>query len=107
MNGRLGISASRVLVVNGGNSFQRMGISLENVQTVGTYLLTDSLVRVGSYENFDTGCKLSTSPTQSGTVVITRLDPVARIAAGRFSFTLEKPGCGRVEVTEGRFDTPF
>ena len=107
LNGRLGISANRITVVNGTNSFQRIGFSIENIQTAGTYTLTDSLTRVGSYEDFDTSCKFYTSTSQTGTLVITKLDPVARIASGRFSFTLEKPGCGKVAVTDGRFDVPF
>ncbi|GAA4031856.1 hypothetical protein GCM10022409_15140 [Hymenobacter glaciei] len=106
-NDRLGVSANRVIPVNNISSFQRIGFSFEGIQNVGTYALTDSLTKVGSYEDFENSCKTYTSKAQVGTLVITRLDPIARIVSGRFSFTLEKAGCGRVVVTDGRFDCPF
>ena len=39
-----------------------------------------------------------------GTLVITRLDLQAGIVSGTFAFTLYKPGCDTVRVTQGRFD---
>ena len=106
-NNRFGVSANRMTSVNSTASFQRIGFSFDGIQTAGTYSLTDSLTKVGSYEDFGNFCKLYTSKAQVGTLVITKLDPVARIVSGRFSFTLEKEGCGRVVVTDGRFDCPF
>ena len=106
LNGRLGISASRVLVVNGRNSFHRLGFSIQNVHGAGTFLLADS-TSTGSYEDFDTRCTYQTFAAQSGTVVLTKFDPVNRIVSGRFNFALEAPGCGRVEVSDGRFDVRF
>ena len=107
LQGRLGVSANRVVVVNGTNSFQRIGFSFEGIQTTGTYALDDSQTKVGSYEDFDHSCNFYTSKSQVGVLIITKLDPVARIVSGRFSFTLEAPGCGKVVVTDGRFDCPF
>ncbi|MBD2723076.1 hypothetical protein [Hymenobacter armeniacus] len=43
----------------------------------------------------------------TGKVELVKFDPVARIAAGRFAFTLYKPGCDSVRVTNGRFDVKF
>ncbi len=37
-------------------------------------------------------------------LTITRLDLQAGIISGTFSFTLYKPGCDSVCVTDGRFD---
>jgi len=45
--------------------------------------------------------------TGTGTLTITRLDLQARVIAGTFEFTLAKPGCDTIRVTEGRFDMPL
>ena len=37
-------------------------------------------------------------------LIITRLDRAAGIISGTFAFTLAKPGCDTVRVTQGRFD---
>lgn len=103
---RLGISANRAVLLNKTTSFQRLGFSINNIATPGSYALNDSL-RVGSYENFDSACSMHTSTSQTGTVVITRLDLVNRIVSGTFAFTLETPACGKVVVTDGRFDSLF
>ncbi len=106
---RLGISCRRtfnddkgVPVVN-----QRMGFSIDSVIGPGIYQLADSDKYVFTFSDFLTKCEYTTGNGLSATVQLTRFDPVARIAAGRFSFTLSKPGCGQVVVTEGRFDCPF
>ena len=39
-----------------------------------------------------------------GQLIITRLDPQAGIISGTFEFTLAKPGCDTIKVTQGRFD---
>ena len=76
--------------------------------TTGTYVLNDSTQRFAHYENDGTGCDVVSSPKQpAGYVVLDRFDPVARIVAGRFAFTLETPRCGKVAVTDGRFDCRF
>ncbi|QKG57324.1 hypothetical protein GKZ68_12260 [Hymenobacter sp. BRD128] len=106
LDNRLGISASRKLLVNGTNSFQRMGFSISKIYHTGTYSLNDSS-RVGSYEDFDKSCSMYTSSSQVGKVIITKLDFVNQIVSGTFAFTLEAPTCGKVIVTDGRFDTRF
>ena len=39
-----------------------------------------------------------------GNLTITRLDRAAGIVSGTFAFTLYKPGCDSVRITQGRFD---
>ena len=39
-----------------------------------------------------------------GTLIITRLDLQAGVVSGTFAFTLYKPGCDSIRVTQGRFD---
>lgn len=107
LNSRLVIVASRNTNVNGMSIFQRISIVLDKVHQSGIYTANDSTYRVVEYEDFKTNCTLTSSTTHTGTVTLTKLDPVARIASGRFTFSLEKPGCDRAEVTNGRFDCAF
>jgi len=39
-----------------------------------------------------------------GQLTLTRLDEQAGIIAGTFEFTIAKPGCDTIRVTDGRFD---
>ncbi|GAB3826513.1 hypothetical protein [Hymenobacter jeollabukensis] len=49
-----------------------------------------------------------TGPDASGTLILTRFDTVACIAAGTFSFTGRYAASGQtVQLTEGRFDVRF
>ncbi len=60
--------------------------------------------------NPSTGCDYwdtDADVTSTGTLTITRLDLNAGVIAGRFEFTLAKPGCDTIRVTEGRFDMPL
>ena len=108
LNTRLAIVANRAVVINGAANFQRISLVLNKISQQGTYTLNDSTQRFAHYENDATGCDVVSSSMQpTGYVLLTRFDPVARIVSGRFSFTLETPGCGKVEVTNGRFDCPF
>jgi len=45
---------------------------------------------------------------KSGQIQLVKFDGVARIASGRFAFTLYEPGgCDTLRVTNGRFDVKF
>ena len=37
-------------------------------------------------------------------MTVTRLDRTAGVVSGTFEFTLTKPGCDIIRVTQGRFD---
>jgi hypothetical protein len=53
-------------------------------------------------------CFYSGDYIQSGQVELVKFDGVARIAAGRFAYTLYEPGgCDTLRVTNGRFDVKF
>jgi hypothetical protein len=41
---------------------------------------------------------------RKGTLTIIRLDLTKGIIAGTFEFTLAKPGCDTIRVTNGRFN---
>ena len=107
MNSRLAVVVSRRGNFDGISTFQRISLVLDKVSQTGSYAANDSLFRVAEYEDLNNGCTLTTTAVQSGSIELTKLDPVARIASGRFFFTLGKAGYGRVVVTDGRFDYPF
>ena len=53
-------------------------------------------------------CYYSGNNIKTGQVTLTKFDGVARIASGRFAFTLYEPGgCDTLKVTNGRFDVKF
>ena len=53
-------------------------------------------------------CIYSGNYIKTGQVLLTKFDGVARIASGRFAFTLYEPGgCDTLKVTNGRFDVKF
>jgi hypothetical protein len=53
-------------------------------------------------------CYYSGDYIKTGQVTLTKFDGVARIASGRFAFTLYEPGgCDTLKVTNGRFDVKF
>jgi len=53
-------------------------------------------------------CFYSGGYIKTGQVTLTKFDGPARIASGRFAFTLYEPGgCDTLKVTNGRFDVKF
>lgn len=98
------------------STYRYIGKEADNYQTIGFF--SDSLRGVGSYPltiighqeavfiDHVTGCKFQSRDThyRRGTLTITRLDLRAGIIAGTFAFTLYKPGCDSIRVTNGRFD---
>lgn len=52
-------------------------------------------------------CDYEGTRIKTGSLTLTKFDGVARIAAGRFAFTLYEPGCDTLRVTDGRFDVRF
>jgi len=53
-------------------------------------------------------CTYDGSYIKTGKIELVRFDGVARVASGRFAFTLYEPGgCDTLRVTNGRFDVKF
>ena len=91
------------------NEMQLIGLYSDSLSRIGTYPLS-SLGRYGAGfhdrlkkcdYNFD--YKDSTVYT-NGSLAITRLDMKNGIIAGTFEFTLTKPGCDTIRITQGHFD---
>jgi hypothetical protein len=87
-----------------------VGFDIRNILAAGTYTIDgrdSSSVGYVSYNDGPAKCTYQTDSTHPATVTVTKLDFNARIVSGTFSFTLETPGCKKVVVTQGRFDSLF
>ena len=89
------------------DNFQYLILFARELRGPKSYDLRDLVnTRVSWYDKL-TGCDLSSDDANTyhkGTLTITRLDRQAGIISGTFAFTLAKPGCDTVRVTQGRFD---
>ena len=106
-NQQLTVSAGRSITVSGVRIDQGIEVNVDKVQSVGSIMLIDSVRNFANIVDLVTRCTYYTNSTHQGTLEITRLDLVNRIVSGRFAFTLETPGCGKLVVTDGRFDSRF
>jgi hypothetical protein len=83
---------------------------VQKFSEIGEYLVSDSSLVAFSYSKQDIGCSWGTtyddSIFKSGKLTITKLEKFRRIISGTFYFTIEN-SCGKVEVTEGRFDLKY
>lgn len=84
-----------------------IGITVDKITAPGKYLLATRDSSYAGYNNVTTSCTYYTDAMHPATVIITKLDLVNRIVSGTFAFTLETPACGKVTVTDGRFDSLF
>jgi hypothetical protein len=108
MGGAFNISAYSIE-----NGFRKyITISSDSISKSGTYQVSPIGRFLTFYSELDSkgaGCDLSdfSIVKRKGQVVITKLDVGKQIASGTFEFTLYKPGCDTVKVTQGRFDIKF
>ena len=100
------LTAYRYPIASGKN-FESLHIYARNLQTPRTYDLRDlSLTRI-TWNDTSTGCELNSDDPgtyHKGTLTITKRDLQAGIVSGTFAFTLAKPGCDTVRISNGRFD---
>lgn len=90
-----------LLVSARGNGY--VEFALRNAFRPGTYPLGEG--RTGSYASRRTSAgDFNTDASHTGTVTLTRMDTVAKVAAGTFAFTGVNRVGQLVSVTEGRFD---
>ena len=78
----------------------------DSLRTVGNYPLTVPNHQEALFSGTNAQCEFYQNGPQyrRGVLTITRLDLQAGIVSGTFAFTLYKPGCDSVRVTQGRFD---
>jgi hypothetical protein len=75
--------------------------------STGRYKLRTSGYHGAVFANGPTGCFYNSTGAADycrGELIITRLDRAVGIISGTFEFTLAKPGCDTVRITQGRFD---
>ena len=106
-NSNFYLTANRSVILNGATTTQRIQLEIDSIRVAGTYLLKNATSRTAELSDRERSCLFITDAQHPATVQITRLDPVARVVSGRFSFALDTPGCGQITVTDGRFDVGF
>ncbi|GAA4440002.1 hypothetical protein GCM10023188_36770 [Pontibacter saemangeumensis] len=77
-------------------------IYMTQVDHVGVYTLGNP--DIGTVTFSSESCEYQREDDVQGTLEITKLDMQNGIIAGKFEFTVAKPGCDTIRVTEGRFD---
>ena len=103
--GTLSVAAYR-LTGNGADK-QILGFGSDSLRATGTYRLRTSGRHQGDFINRLTKCSYYSGDKGTycqGNFTITRLDYAAGVVSGTFAFTLAKPGCDTIKVTQGRFD---
>jgi hypothetical protein len=109
---------SDIISINTGNGDEDWGmrVGADSISGPGTFAIDTFVVGsnlfgtpAGFFARTNDNCSFYTAAQQyTGTLVITRYDTAARIISGRFSFQANGgPGCGLVQVTDGRFDFKF
>ena len=88
------------------SSRQDIIIFSDSLKSTGLYPLTISNHPEALFYGSKGQCEFHQNEAhyRQGTLTITRFDLSAGIISGTFSFTLYKPGCDSVRVTQGRFD---
>lgn len=89
------------------STFTDFVIAIDNFSQIGKYLLNKEPGRMAEYGDWYKNClyyKSDTIPGHNSFVNITTFNLQTRIIAGTFQFTLAKPGCDTIRITEGRFD---
>lgn len=103
-NGTLNISTYRY-GNSSPNSKQLLTIYSDSLRSVGSYALVKDGHQEALFKDRTTGCEFFGGVYyRRGTLTITRLDLQTGVVSGTFAFTLYKPGCDSIRVTQGRFD---
>jgi hypothetical protein len=105
MGGTLNVGTYRYYG-SGNNDRDNMNLYSDSLTQEGTYALYQKSTRGAIYSNWK-ACSYAndaTVPYKTGELVITKLDLTNGIIAGTFHFTLYKPGCDSIRITQGRFD---
>ena len=93
----------------GDTSFTGFSLSFNNF-SAGYYRINIDSSKAGVFTNSKNYCSywwLDTIKNHNSFVNITKFDTQNRIIAGTFEFTLYKPGCDTVRITQGRFDVKY
>ena len=96
--------------IHGQNANENQSITLwtKQIHGPGTFLFQNTAIAIATFDDAKTNCywrsRDSTTTYRRGQLTITCLDLQAGVISGTFAFTLYKPGCDSIRVTNGRFD---
>ena len=108
--GALSIEAYKIDVQNNVDELIQFGIDSTNfkinheisISKKYTYASFKNYKNVNNCSNYQHG--IDSTVMHFGTVKLSRYDLSNGIIAGTFNFTITKPGCETITITEGRFD---
>lgn len=105
--GLINISAYRIYG-SGTNDFQSISLWTKSISGIGTFSFRDTLTSIAQFSDYKSNCIWRSSEPdivyRQGTLTLSRLDLRTGVISGTFEFTLAKPGCDTIKVTQGRFD---
>jgi len=87
-----------------------IGFGTTNCSTVSTYTIgsNDLGITYWNYKEANQACTTffgtDSSINRAGYIIIEKIDLQNGIISGTFEFTLSKPGCETISITNGRFD---
>ncbi|GAA4352517.1 hypothetical protein GCM10023185_12300 [Hymenobacter saemangeumensis] len=92
----------------GPDDFQSLSLWTKELHGIGTRSFQNTQNSIARFNEQRRNCvwrsRDSTTTYRRGQLTITRLDLQAGVVSGTFAFTMYKPGCDSIRVTEGRFD---
>jgi hypothetical protein len=90
---------------NSSTWFQSIILASDSLSATGLYMINDKHQdaqfmdsKACNYYGFDA------TVNRTGTLTITKFDLAKGIISGTFQFTLSKPACDTIKITQGRFD---
>ncbi len=98
LNSKENIDKRIQILIDSTNHKLMHSISIYNPHQGAGYI-DSKLTTCNQYDHY-----LDSASTHTGNVILTKYDLQNGIISGRFNFTLTKPGCETITVTDGRFD---
>lgn len=88
---------------------QEIILLAKDLRERSTYKLIDLFHGAAIFGDGEMKCFYVVGPSvyRTGSMTITKISTKKRIISGVFEFTLAKPNCDTIKVTEGRFDMKF
>ena len=105
-NGTVDLRSYRIYSSESGDS-EYVILYINNISDVGTFHFSDTAHTEVVFYGRKNSCEYrsrSSTTFNTGNITITRFDLKNQIISGTFEFSLAKPGCDTIKVTQGRFD---
>jgi hypothetical protein len=99
-------SDSALLIKTNNTCATGLNLYIYSVSTAKEYAVFNPVSNSFLYSNSKSTCNQfdRMNSSQSGTIIITRIDLVNKIVSGRFNGVLKQSGCPDINITGGRFD---